>query len=241
MIVSLTIGRKGSSGLPGKNTMNLLGHPLCSYSMNAAINSKLIDKHFVSTDDERIASIASDLGVKNIPRPNMLNTKEALGEDVFAFGLEEIEKRVGNVAIELVVLLFCNVATISSELIDEGIKLLRENPNADSAVTVSKYNMWSPLRARKLNQKGFLEPFVPFEVFGDPETLNCDRDSQGDVYFADMGVSVVRPQNLKNLKEGLLPQKWMGRNILPISSDAGFDLDYEWQVPLAEWWLKNKA
>ena len=65
--------------------------------------------------------------------------------------------------------------------IDEGIEALRRNPEADSAVSVSVYNMWSPLRARRLAATGYLEPFVPFEAFGDPATLNCDRDSQGDL------------------------------------------------------------
>jgi hypothetical protein len=97
--------------------------------------------------------------------------------------------------------------------------------------------MWSPLRARKLDKDGALQPFVPFETFGDPATLNCDRDSQGDVYFADMGVSVVRPHCLERLEEGLLPQKWMGRRIAPIESWGGCDVDYEWQIPFVEHWL----
>ena len=35
--------------------------------------------------------------------------------------------------------------------------------------------MWSPLRARKVSKDGSLEPFVPFETFGNPKTLNCDK------------------------------------------------------------------
>jgi len=99
--------------------------------------------------------------------------------------------------------------------------------------------MWSPLRARKKDENGLLKPFVPFEVFGDPKTLNCDRDSQGDVLFADMGVSIVRPRNLENLDDGLLPQKWMGQKIYPLAQEAGCDVDYEWQIPVVEWWLKK--
>ena len=67
--------------------------------------------------------------------------------------------------------------------------------------------MWSPLRARKLDKKtNMLKPFVPFKTFGNPKTLNCDRDSQGDVIFADMSVNVVRPSCLKKMSSGLLPQ-----------------------------------
>ena len=83
--------------------------------------------------------------------------------------------------------------------------------------------MWSPLRARRLHPDGCLRPFVPFENFGDPKTLNCDRDSQGDVFFADMGVSIVRPRCLEHLEKGFLPQKWMGQRIAPILGVAPVD------------------
>ena len=100
--------------------------------------------------------------------------------------------------------------------------------------------MWSPLRARKLMSDGSLKPFVKFEYFGNPKTLNCYRDSQGNVYFADMSLSIVRPKCLENLKDGLLPQKWMGKKIMPIKSWGGFDIDYEWQMPLLKYRLKFK-
>ena len=121
--------------------------------------------------------------------------------------------------------------------------MLKKNKKFDSAVSTSIYNMWSPLRARKLNKKGFLNPFVPFKTFGNPKTLNCDRDSQGNVFFADMSVSVVRPKCLEKLKSGLLPQKWMGKKIAPIFSEGGCDIDYKWQVPGAVWlkkWILNE-
>ena len=143
--------------------------------------------------------------------------------------------------VELVVLLFCNAPTVTAGLIDKGIKILRENPGYDSAVSVSCYNMWSPLRARRLNKEGLLEPFVPFETFGDPKDLNCDRDSQGDVLFADMSVSIVRPRCLDNIETGLLPQKWMGRRIYPLMQWGGLDVDYEWQVPQVEYWLRKNG
>jgi len=99
--------------------------------------------------------------------------------------------------------------------------------------------MWSPLRSRKLQPDGSLLPFVPFETFGDPATLSCDRDSQGDVYYADMGVTVSRASALDDIENGLLPQKWMGQKILPIDNYGGMDIDYDWQIPIAEYWLKD--
>ena len=106
--------------------------------------------------------------------------------------------------------------------------LIVESQN-DSALTM----------ASVLKDAGYLDPFVPFETFGDPSALNCDRDSQGDVYFADMGASIVRPYCLEDLHSGLLPQRWMGRKILPIKQWGDLDVDFPWQLPLVEYWLRE--
>ena len=239
MIAALILGRKGSKGFPGKNTSNIGGHPMAYYPMSAAKKCRDIDEAYISTDDERLVEIAKENGVKVIIRPPELCTDAALGEDAFVHGYNEIKRIHSPSEVELIVLLFCNAVTITSDMLSEGIKVLREHPEYDSAVTVSKYNMWSPLRARKIGEDGLLHPFVPFEAFGDPKTLNCDRDSQGDVWFADMSVSIVRARCLEHLEEGLLPQKWMGQRIYPLKQWGGLDVDYEWQIPQVEFWLKK--
>ena len=240
MVIALIMGRKGSKGFPGKNTSEISGKPLAHYPMSAATRCPDVDKVYLSTDDEQLMALAEENNVEVIKRPPELCTDEALGEDVYVHGYNLAKEKNKAQDIELIVLLMCNAATIVPETISEGIKILRENPGYDSAVTVSKYNMWSPLRARRIEKDGLLKPFIPFEAFGDPKTLNCDRNSQGDVWFADMGVSIIRPECLENLEDGLLPQKWMGQKIYPLKQWGGLDVDYEWQVPQVEYWLKNK-
>lgn len=241
LVCALMIGRAGSSGFPGKNVMPVMGRPLAAYALLAARASQHVRRLYVSTDSPEIMQIGKQHGAEHIERPPELATRQALGEDAFAHGYREIARRLAleGKRVELMVLLFANAATITGELIDEGIAALRRDLNLDSAVTTSVYNMWSPLRARKVGADGCLHPFVPFETFGDPRTLNCDRDSQGDVYFADMSVSIVRPHCLEHMEDGLLPQKWMGQNIYPIRSWGGCDIDYEWQVPGVEFWLRK--
>ena len=238
-VAALLLGRGGSAGFPGKNLYPILGRPLMAYPLIAARDSKYIDRIYVSTDSEEIMTVARRYGAEIIERPPDLCTPEALGEDAFAHGYRVLRDRLGKEgeAVELIVLLFANAATVTGELIDRGIETLRTDQTLDSAVTVSRYNMWSPPRARRLGPDGCLYPFVPFEVFGDTATITCDRDSQGDVYFADMAVSVVRPRCLEKVGEGLMPQKWMGHRIAPIYSWGGCDIDYEWQIPGVEYWL----
>ena len=241
MIAAILIGREGSTGFPGKNVYPLLGRPLVAYPLMAAQEAPSIDRIYVSTDSQAIKDIAREFGAQVIDRPDYLCTRAALGEDAYVHAYELIKTECAEKGetLELLVLLMANAPTISAEILEEGIRVLREQPETDSAVTVSCYNMWSPLRARKTDASGHLQPFVPFEIFGDPKTLNCDRDSQGDVWFADMGVSIVRPKNLDYLEGGLLPQKWMGQNIWPLKNYGGLDVDYDYQMPQAEFWLKK--
>ena len=146
------IGRKGSVGFPRKNIYPVLGRPLCAYPLLAAKESKQVDRIFVSTDCPDITTIARDQSAELIDRPPELANKEALGEDAFAHGYYEIKKRLNKegLYIELFVLLFANGATLNKDLIDKGVTILRKDESFDSAVTTSVYNMWSPLRARKL-------------------------------------------------------------------------------------------
>lgn len=240
MNAALLIGREGSRGFPGKNLHPVLGRPMAVYPLLAARHARSIGATFVSTDSRRIAEVAVRYGAEIIERPLELATPEALGEYAFQHGCQVIRERLRarGESLDSLALLFCNGPTIVAETIDDAVRRLMSDATIDSVVTVSQYNMWSPLRARRETPDGFLEPFVPIETFGDPATLNCDRDSQGDVWFADMSLSLVRPRCLERLEEGLLPQKWMGRRIAPVKQWGGLDVDYEWQVPQVEFWLQ---
>jgi hypothetical protein len=240
MICALLIGREGSASFRGKNVSPMLGRPLVEYPLVAAKQASTVGRVYVSTDSPSLSAIARSLDCTVIERPAYLATAQSHGEDAFVHGYKTIRAEMlsNNESIELMVLLFANAATVRAETIDQGVQVLREQPELDSAVTVSCYNMWSPLRARRIGLDGLLHPFVPFEAFGDPSSLNCDRDSQGDVWYADMGLSVVRPRCLEQINAGLLPQKWMGQRIFPLKQWGGLDVDYEWQMPQVEFWLR---
>jgi len=238
MIAALLIGRERSEGFPGKNVYKLLNRPLMAYPLLAALSAPSIDKVYVSTDSEGIKEIAGSHGALIIDRPDYLCTKEALGEDVFVHGYKYIKDH-SKKDIDMIALLFCNAPCILPGQIEEGIRILREREDLDSAITASRYNMYSPIRARKIGADGLLHPFIPFEKYDDNMNINCDRDAQGDVYFADVCLSLVRPRCLDNLDYGILPQRWMGRKIYPIRQEGGLDVDFTWQIPLAEYWLRK--
>jgi hypothetical protein len=240
MIPAVLIGREGSVGFPGKNFYPVLGRPLMSYPLLTALHTRSVDEVYVSTDSEKIKDISRKHKAKIIDRPDYLCTNEALGEDAFVHAYKHIKDTLKN-DVELVVLLFCNAPCLLPSMIEEGIKVLRENPEYDSAVTVSTYNMFSPIRARKTGKDGLLYPFIPFDKYDKNMRINCDRDSQGDVLFADMSISIVRPRCLDDLDYGILPQRWMGKKIYPIKNWGALDVDFEWQIPQVEFWLKKQG
>ena len=54
MILAVIPARGGSKGIPGKNIKDLYGQPLISYTIQAALDCKKIDRVVVSTDSEEI-------------------------------------------------------------------------------------------------------------------------------------------------------------------------------------------
>ena len=71
-IYAFIFARGGSKGVPDKNIKKMCGKPLIAYSIEIAQNIDVIEKIFVSTEDENISRIASAYGVDIIQRPKSL-------------------------------------------------------------------------------------------------------------------------------------------------------------------------
>lgn len=231
VIPTIIIGRKGSR-MKDKNVRPVLGRPLALYPILAAKQSSEVTDVYLSTDCPKLEELGRREECQIIQRPPVLATNEALAEDAFKHAYETILKE--GKAPEFVVLLFANGATITPGKIDEGIRFLRANPLYDSAVTVSLYNMFSPLRARKIENDRVL-PFVDPKLFAN---ATCDRDSQGDTYFVDCSVFVIRPRCF-DYSKGEVPFRWIGKTVHPMFQEGGCDVDFEWQFPMVEFFLKR--
>lgn len=235
MIIGLMLGRGGSTGFPGKNTYEVLGHPLMEYPILAARKSKYVDKIYVSTDDATIKSIARRNGCEVIDRPDYLCTKEALHQDAMLHGYQYVKDTEKD--LEFIVLMQCNAPFVLARHIDEGIEKLRQHPEVDSAATVSEYNMFSPARARTITGDGMIQNAIPSDYFD--SQVSCDRNSTGNIYYADAGTFICRPRCFEHLEEGMLPYRWMGRSSIAIMNEYGLDVDAPWQIPQVEYWLKE--
>jgi CMP-N-acetylneuraminic acid synthetase len=76
-VFAFVFARGGSKGLPGKNVRLLAGKPLIAHSIAAARAVGAIDRVFVSTESDEIASVARHYGAEVIARPAELATDTA--------------------------------------------------------------------------------------------------------------------------------------------------------------------
>ena len=237
LIVGLLIGKDKSTGVPGKNYRNILGRPMCEYGFIASKAAR-VEKTFVSTDSSKIAEIGSRYDAIHIKRPLSLAQPDSLTEDALVHASLEIEKYLGKQP-DIVCLFFANNPAIDINLVNQGIDALVKDSNLDSAFSVCRYDMFSPIRARKISTDGLIESSVPLSIFGD--SISSIRDSQGGVYFCDLSVQIMRWRCFTKMDEGKQPFKWMGIKSKALINDFGFDVDSEWQFKVLEFWLKERG
>ena len=99
MIVGHIGARKGSKGVPGKNTRAIHGKPLIDWSLDQLLASPRVGAVVVSTDDEGLRDHALAKGARDIGlRPAHLATDTAGKWGVWQHALAEAEARLGPVS-----------------------------------------------------------------------------------------------------------------------------------------------
>lgn len=239
-IRAILFGRGGSVALPGKNVRQILDRPSLHYPLMAARASEIVQDLYVSTDSREILDLARPFGVEEIHRPAHLATNDALLEDAIAHAFQTIEQTTASPA-DWYLILLCNAVTVLPDRIRQAADMLRRDHTADSVTTGSKWNMFSPVRARRLDPAtGLLANFVPADLLSRVVPISCDRDKSEDCYFCDNSFTLVRREALARLHENHGPFKWMGNRVRFIEQmPGGGDVDVAWQVPVVEWWLQQ--
>ena len=91
-VVAIIPARGGSKGVPRKNVRLLAGKPLLAWTVEAALQSRLIDRVIVSTEDSEIAAVSRQYGAEVVIRPADLARDETPTEPVILHVLENLEK-----------------------------------------------------------------------------------------------------------------------------------------------------
>ena len=134
-VVSITPARGGSKGVPRKNIQDVCGKPLLAWTVEAALEAKLVDRVFVNSEDDEIRSAGLNCGAEVFSRPEEFyhdNTFQEV-DRLLMWCVEELEKT--GPKIDVVVLLYATSPLRRTKHIDEAVSLIT-NEGYDSSLTL---------------------------------------------------------------------------------------------------------
>lgn len=135
-ILAIIPARGGSKGIPRKNIKLLGDKPLMAYTIQRALESKLLNTVMVSTEDEEIAAIAEQNGLK-VPfmRPERLAQDFTPSLDVVINVLETYKKQ--DQFFDAVMILEPTNPFRTTNEIDECIRIFKAK-DSDSLISVKE-------------------------------------------------------------------------------------------------------
>ena len=222
-ILALIPARGGSKGIPRKNIRPFAGYPLIAYSIAAAYQAQSAIRVIVSTDDQEIAEVACAFGAETpFLRPLELAADRTTDLPVFQHTLQWLAEHE-NYHPEMVLHLHATSPVRPQGLIDQAVRLLRENPEGECVRSVvspgqNPYKMW-----RIDPQSGRIVPLLA--VAGVSEPYNTPRQLLPEVYLQTGHVNAIRPATI-------LQGSMTGKAILPLIVDASYEVDLD---TLADW------
>jgi len=201
----------------------ILGRPVVSYPLMAACHAANVEKAFLSTKSKGLMQLAKGIpGVQILERKT--EQKTVLQE--LKKTLTNLKKNQGMLP-EYCAILFGNSPCILSETIESAVDLIIQKPTLDSVVTVARRDEFNPNRSLKMLGNGQLSGYH----FKEMNQYSYFIDSR--LIIAKTSVLLKVDQSIDNFNQLL------GKKIHPIFLEDGMgDIDYAWQVPHVERWLK---
>jgi N-acylneuraminate cytidylyltransferase/CMP-N,N'-diacetyllegionaminic acid synthase len=187
-VLAIIPARGGSKGLPGKNILPLGGKPLIAWTIEAARQSRFVDRVIVSTDSPNIAEVAELYGAE-VPfrRPAELASDQAKSFDVLLHAIDWHQRQ--GFCYDLVVCLQPTSPLRSAEDIDRAIEcyVAREADAVVSVCETDHHPWWSNTLPEDGNMVDFLRP----------EVLNSNRQELPAFYRLNGAIYLASPHYLK--------------------------------------------
>lgn len=221
---ALVPARGGSKSIPLKNLLPLAGRPLLDYVVRAGQASGVLSRIICSTDSERIATHARQLGIEVDARPTALATDESKVDDV-ARDLLAREKVTGRQLPDVLVLLQPTSPFLQPQQIRDLLAFIDTRPDAASAHNVyavpHNLHIWNQ---RFVGERG--EVAFPFEA----DRERARNKQQKPKLFAFGNLIVTRTAALLAGNSFYAKPSYA----LPITAEFAFDLDQKADIATAE-------
>lgn len=181
MIVAVIPARGGSKRIPKKNIKKFFGKPIISYSIKAAIDSKLFDTVIVSTDCENIAEVAINHGAE-VPfmRPKELSGDFLGTHEVVGHALKWLED-FGD-AVDYACCIYATAPMIQGSDLIKGYDLIKTE-KWKSVIAATKYS-YPVFRSFKKLPNGGLEMVFPEHYNSRSQDLPEVYHDAGQFYWA---------------------------------------------------------
>lgn len=217
--------RSGSKGLPDKNIRLLAGKPLMAYSIEAAGDSGLFDRIYVSTDSEEYKKIGEDYGASApFLRPENLATDTASSWDVVKQALTVFDE-MGETYDEIALLQPTSPLRSAADI--RMAHALMEERDAKAVIGVCPMEH-SPLWSNTLPEDGSMAGFIR------PETVRLGRQALPEHYRINGAVYWIQRACLENIE--MLYEDQCFAYVMP--AERSVDIDTLADFYLAEALLK---
>ena len=138
-VVTIILARGGSKGIPKKNVLNFVGHPLVAWSVMQAKKTKEIDEVYVSSDSDEILEIAQSYGAKVIKRPDQYAGDTAKSEEAILHALKVLGSDQ-----EIIIMLEPTAPLRKPNDLGNAVKLFRKKgwDSCFSGATLQDFLIW---------------------------------------------------------------------------------------------------
>jgi len=224
-VLALVPARGGSKGIPGKNLRTLCGKPLIAWSIEHAIQSKLITRVICTTDSSDIAEVARSHGAE-VPflRPADISGDEAVDYTFHAHALEWLAQHEGYRP-DLIVQLRPTHPIRTPQTIDAAIRSLWLEKDADSLRAI-RQAIFTPYKMWTLANDGMIHPLLTEPSLH--ETYNMPRAKLPKTYQQDGYIDITRAATLERY------HSTTGAKILSFGVDAEPNIDIDYEADLLE-------
>jgi pseudaminic acid cytidylyltransferase len=180
MKIAIIPARGGSKRIPRKNIKLFCGKPMIAWSIEAARESGLFDRIFVSTDDAEIAEVAKAWGAEApFVRPPELSNDHAGTAEVIAHSTQWALNEGLN--LQAVCCIYATAPLIQAEDLKKGLDIL-ESGGWDYAFSVTEFES-SVFRAFKKNSGGGVEMIFPEHFASRSQDLPVAFHDAGQFYW----------------------------------------------------------
>lgn len=233
MVIAALVTGRGNNTLKDKNILNVLGKPLMAYPCIEAKKCVAINFFYISSDDDKILSVGEQYGYKRIKRPSYLALPTSQHKDTILHAINEIQNDIG--AIDILVVLLANNATVKAEWIKKSIDMILEDDEISAVVPVEVDQDHHPYRAKTVDENGSLIPFFDFSG----KSISTNRQDLSKCVFLCHNFWTLNCKNsILSNSPGQQPWTFLGNNIKPIEVSNCFDVHTLEDIKKTENWLK---